>query len=251
MYARGFCLAMAFFMLGAAAGPPAAARGVRGLVRAIHEVAFSIDINARAARIGFREGQIFRQGDLLVEFDCRQHFAELKALEATAREMMLTLESDEHLLRHKAAGRNEVAISKARAEKADAEAEALRVRLGQCKIEAPFDGTIAKLELNQYEHASPQKPFMFIVSAAQSEVEIIVPSSLLRRLQSGKTFNFTIDETGETLPLMIDRISGHVDAVSQTTKLYAKWVNGPAAVLPGMSGTAEFDDMGQSADGAR
>lgn len=247
--ARLTCIALIFVV---GAGTPAKARSFRGLVRALNEVALSIEFEAKVSRLGFREGEEFRKGDVLIAFDCRRHLAELRALEATAREMSFTLQSNERLLKHKAAGSNDVEISRARADKADAEAEAFRIRLDQCAIKAPFDGSVVSLALHEHEYAAPQKPFMSILDAGASEIEVIVPSSHVRRLQSGKTFNFKIDETGETVPLMIDRISGHVDAVSQTMKLYAKWFQHvPLSVLPGMSGTADFEEMGQTADGDR
>ncbi len=242
------CIALIFV---AGAGTPAKARSFRGLVRALNEVALSIEFEAKVSRLGFREGEEFRKGDVLIAFDCRRHLAELKALEATAREMSFTLQSNERLFKHKAAGSNDVEISRARADKADAEAEAFRIRLDQCAIKAPFDGSVVSLALHEHEYAAPQKPFMSILDVGASEIEVIVPSSVVHKLPPGALFNFSIDETGETLPATIDRRSGTVDAVSQTTKIYAKWQNAPAGVLPGMSGTAEFDAIGQTADGAR
>ncbi|MND06517.1 hypothetical protein D3C83_279390 [compost metagenome] len=51
-----------------------------------------------------------------------------------------------------------------------------------------------------------------------------------------------MDETGDTVRATVDRISGAVDAVSQTVKVVCKVPAVPAQVLPGMSGQARIDE---------
>jgi multidrug efflux pump subunit AcrA (membrane-fusion protein) len=59
-------------------------------------------------------------------------------------------------------------------------------------------------------------------------------------LKPGASAEMTIDETGRTYPVRVDRLSGAVDAVNQSIKAYGR-ITGPAPdLLPGMSGTATF-----------
>ncbi|MCB1417044.1 MAG: hypothetical protein KDJ64_11600, partial [Nitratireductor sp.] len=70
----------------------------------------------------------------------------------------------------------------------------------------------------------------------------------LRWLSPGRTFSFTVEETGRTIETSIDRIGAEVDPVSQTVVIYAgvdKGKTGAKAggtedILAGMSGTASF-----------
>lgn len=213
---------------------------VRGVVKAIDQAALSTDLNARVSKIGFREGQAFKKGDLLAAFDCERYKAEAQSADANYREMRLTLDSNEHLEKLSAVGKHDVGISKARADKARAEAQGLQSRLAQCEVVAPFDGRISELSVNLYEQPQPNKPYLVIVGYGRLEIELIVPSHWLSWLKPGAEFQFNVDETKKIYHARVDRIGAAVDAVSQMVKLIAVFDTATDSVLPGMSGVARF-----------
>ena len=190
--------------------------------------------------IARREGEAFKAGELLMAFDCRRPRAEAASAEAVHREMRLTLDSNVHLEKHQAIGRHDVEISKSRVAKAAAEAEALKARLDQCEVFAPFDGRVAVLGVQVHEVPAPGKPFLSIVGDRRLEVELIVPSSWLTWLKVGAEFAFAIDETGRSHPMTVARLGATVDPVSQMIKVIAVMDAGAGDILPGMSGTAHF-----------
>ena len=49
---------------------------VRGVVKAVDKAELSTDLVARVTAIGFRFGERFKKGDLLVTFDCDRYRAE-------------------------------------------------------------------------------------------------------------------------------------------------------------------------------
>ena len=215
---------------------------VRGVVRTIDQAALSTDLIARVAKIGFREGEAFKKGDLLVAFDCERYKAEFQSAEAVAREMQLTLDSNEHLEKFRAVGKHDVEISKARADKAQAEARSLQTRVAQCDVVAPFDGHVAELSVNAHEQPQPNKPYLVIVGQGHLEIELIVPSFWLSWLKPGAGFAFNVDETKTNYEAHVVRLGASVDAVSQMVKVIAVFDNLPGPVLPGMSGSAVFTD---------
>lgn len=235
-------------VLGLALAPSVSAEGLtpadpqpyRGLVKAVHQAAFTSDLATPVASIGFREGERFRQGELLVELDCTRHRHDLAALAAQAREMSVAVESNEHLVKSGAANRNDVGTARARLEKASAEMAAMEARMRQCRIVAPFDGVVTELTIHPHETPAVNQPFMTVVSHTALEIEIIVPSRLLLSLSPSRVLRFAIDETGRTYEARIRRTGGAVDPVSQTVKIYAQLTDGDTTVLPGMSGTASF-----------
>lgn len=213
---------------------------IRGVVRAVDQAAFSTDLGARVTAVHFREGERFKAGQPLIEFDCRKPRAEAESADAVRREMQLTMDSNKLLERHQAIGRHDVEISKARVAKATAEAEALKARLDQCVVIAPFDGRIAVLGVQQHEVPGPGKPFLSIVGAERLEIELIVPSSWLTWLKPGDSFTFAIDETARSYPMAIARLGATVDPVSQMIKVIAVMTSNAEEILPGMSGSAFF-----------
>lgn len=213
----------------------------RGVIRAVDQAQLSTDLAARIAKIGFREGEAFRAGDLLIAFDCERYRAEAQSAEAVWREMKVTLDSNEHLEKFRAVGKADVEISKARVSKAEAEAHSLQSRVGQCEVKAPFNGRVAELSVNAYEQPQSGKPFMTIVGAGRLEIELIAPSQWLSWMKPGQDFEFSVDETKQTYAAKIARLGAAVDAVSQMVKIIAVFATPGVDVLPGMSGEARFN----------
>jgi membrane fusion protein, multidrug efflux system len=226
--------------LAADAVHPSSQSPIRGVVRPVHQAVISSELSARVIKVARREGEAFAKGELLVEFDCRRHHAEFGAAEAHFREMKLVLESNTYLQRNQAGAKLEVEVSRARADKGGAEADALKARLDQCRLLAPFDGRVAELGVSEYETPAPGKPLLTILDDSALEIELIVPSTWLRCLQPGTSFSFDVDETGARLSSQITRIGAAVDAVSQTIKVVGNIVEERGKVLAGMSGTATF-----------
>ena len=213
---------------------------VRGVVRALDQAALSTDLMTRVAKIGFREGESFKAGDLLISFDCERYRAEAQSADAVLREMNLTLDSNEHLSTYRAVGKHDVEISRARASKAEAEARSLNSRLKQCDVIAPFDGRVAELSLHLHEQPAPNKPFLVIVGHSRLEIELIVPSHWLSWLKPDTGFKFHVDEMKGDYAARVVRLGASVDAVSQMVKAIAVFDRPAENVLPGMSGSAQF-----------
>ena len=213
---------------------------VRGVIRAIDQAALSTELTARVSKIGFREGEAFKAGDLLIAFDCERYRAEAQSADAVHREMKLTLDSNEHLEKFRAVGKHDVEISKARVAKAEAEARSLASRLVHCDVSAPFDGRVAELSVNLFEQPQPNKPYLVIIGNGRLEIELILPSFWLSWLKPGAEFAFQVDETKRDYKARITRLGASVDAVSQMVKVIAVFEEPVGDVLPGMSGAAIF-----------
>jgi membrane fusion protein (multidrug efflux system) len=214
---------------------------VRGVVKPVDQAAISGDLAARITELPLKEGQAFRKGELLAAFDCRRHKSEAQAAEAAHREARIAHESQIYLQRNQAGSRYDIETSKARADKAGAEAASLAVRLDQCRITAPFNGRIAELGVNVHETPAPGKPFLTIINDSTLEVELIVPSAWLGWLKQGTAFTFLVDETGGRYSSHIARIGAAVDPVSQTIKVVGRLDSPDGRVMAGMSGSASFE----------
>lgn len=217
---------------------------LRGVVRALHQASISSEIITPVLTVGFREGQRFEAGDLLIEFDCRRPRHDLAALAAAVREAKVQVDAQEHLTRGGAGNRTDLGVAEARHAKAKAEHDAMRQRLEGCRVLAPYDGVVTELAINVHETPQANRPLLTIVNEKQLEIELIVPSQALARLGPGQTFGFAVDETRRVHAARILRTGGIVDPASQTVKLYATFAEPPVAVLPGMSGTAGFSPGG-------
>ena len=236
-----FCALAALACL--APGASAAAQenvSARGVVRSLAETSVATDLVARIARIGFREGETFQKGDELVGFDCTRYDAEFAAAKAEIAANAAQAESNQEMRRFKAIGAKDVAISEAKTNKARAEADIIRTRLGQCSIKAPFSGRVVEKTANEFDIPAAMTPLLKIVDHKRMEIEMIAPSKWLSWLAAGQTFKFNIEDIGLSLEAKVVRIGASVDAVSQTVRVIGAFTQPSDKVLPGMSGRAEF-----------
>ena len=134
----------------------AIAAGIRGILRAVDQATVSTEVALLLVELPFREGQKFKRGDLLARFDCRRQAAEAQVATAAHREALLNLSSNVKLDRFNAVGKNDLEITKVREERARAELEALRPRLDECTLIAPFDGRILDIGVRVHERTTPQ-----------------------------------------------------------------------------------------------
>lgn len=248
----GFCGLAALTAIGCPALPRALAQDAahahlfqvpaRGIVRPVSEATISADLQARVARVAVKEGDAFKAGDVLIEFDCRRLRAELAAAKAQRREMELALDNNLLLNEHRAIGKHEVEVSRARVDKATGEFESLQARLDDCLVSAPFDGRVAALSIHAHETPQPGKSLIALIDDRRLEIELIVPSDWLRWLRADATFDFVVDELKRAVPARVTRINAAVDPVSQTVKVVGEFAPGAdmAGLLAGMSGAAQF-----------
>ena len=216
---------------------------VRGIVRAQKKAAISTKFSERILKIGFKEGESFQKGDVLISFDCRKYERELASASAKQQEMQVELDSSKYLQKHGVGNLQDIEINHARLSRAIAEFDIAIMRHEQCIIKAPFSGNISQINVNADEISETAKPLFVIVSNKNPKIELIVPSKWLSWVKSGAEFQFKIDETDKTYNAKVQRLGAAVDSVSQTVKLFATFQSASPDILPGMSGTAQFKQV--------
>ncbi len=216
-------------------------REARGLVRSSARIEFRSDLRAPIAELPVREGQSFSKGDLLFAFDCSRYEAELNAARAGAEAARIDYKSKKRLLAHQAIGRDEVNLASAQADKASAEVNVREITNDECRFTAPFDGRVVALHSNVREYPPSDRPMIMIILDDNAlEIEMVVPSNWLTFLKSGQNLQFKVDETGQMVAAIIDRIGAEVDPVSQTVKVFGKLKVERTGILAGMSGLVLF-----------
>jgi membrane fusion protein, multidrug efflux system len=217
---------------------------IRGVIKAKQESTIASKMTARIVNMPFGKGQSFRKGALLASFDCSVINAQLRAARAATSAYQKTYETNVELDQYEAVGKNEVAVSKANVGKASAEANAVRAQLSDCAVYAPFAGSVVEQIAHRGEVAASGQPLLKIQSGGDLEVELIVPSKWLTWLRPGATFSFLIDETGAKITGAITSLGAAVDPVSKTIRVTGSVGVVESLILPGMSGTAKFDNPG-------
>lgn len=227
-----------------AADAPTDGGSARGVLRATAEATLSSSLSEKILSMPLREGERFKQGDVLVSFDCRRLEAELRAARAGAAVEARNAKVQTELLRMEATGRADADIARFKQQERQAQAEAIQERMVDCKVIAPYSGSVVEALARLNETPPPNEKLISIVSDGPMELHMVVPSKWLAWLKAGSKLDFVVDETGDVLRAKVARVSAAVDAVSQTVKIVALVEAAPAGVLPGMSGRATLDGAG-------
>lgn len=230
-----------------AIAPVSAPNEARGVIKARDEATVASRITARITALPVGEGQWFAKGALLARFDCSQAEAQLRAAKAASLAYKRTYDTNVELDQYKAIGKNDVAVAQANFGKAEAEAGAVSASLTDCAVYAPFSGTVVEEIAHVREIATGGQPLLKIHSSGVLQIELIAPSAWLTWMKPGIPFRFRIDETGQEVGGSVIRFAPAVDAVSKTVRVTANLTDKAGLVLPGMSGSAFFDQTQRAA----
>ena len=217
---------------------------IRGVIQSQSEATIASRMTAGIVSMPYKVGQKFGRGALLATFDCSTLRAQYAAANAATAAYRKTYDTNVELDAYQAVGKNEVGVSKANLGKASAEAAAVSSQLTECAVYAPFSGVVVEQIAHANEVAATGQPLMKIQDASNLEVQIIVPSKWLVWMKPGAKFNFKVDETGQTVSGAIARLGASVDPVSKTIRVVGHLAGAGSTVLPGMSGSADFEGQG-------
>ncbi len=220
---------------------------IRGVIQSQSEATIASRMTAGITSMPYKVGQHFGRGALLASFDCSTLRAQYAAANAATAAYKKTYDTNVELDAYQAVGKNEVGVSKANLGKASAEASAVSSQLNDCAVYAPFSGVVVEQIAHSNEVAATGQPLMKIQDASNLEVQIIVPSNWMTWMKPGAKFSFKVDETGQTVSGTIARLGASVDPVSKTIRVVGHLSGAGATVLPGMSGSAQFE--GQASNG--
>lgn len=226
--------------------PAPASSGQRAQLVAVQHALISSELAARISALPVREGQTFRKGQVLVDYDCALNRARLERAsqaETAARQKLKVAEQLDGL---GSISQSDLVQARAAVSVAQAETGVERVMVRRCTIRAPFTGRVGETFVHAAEHVAEGKPLLSIYDDSAFEIESIVPSRWMAWLKPGYPMRITLDETGQRYTASVVRIAGAVDPVSQTVKVVGRLRNDPdgdqrAPLLPGMSGSVRID----------
>jgi len=212
----------------------------RGVLRAGQTTEIAAGMAGRLLKAGYKPGQYFKSGALLAKFDCARQEAELNAVTQAHQTLTVRHENTSELFDLGAAGELDVNIARSEMQQAAAEAKAIKARLKDCTIYAPYSGYVTARHVSAFETPQAGQPLYSIQRAGTLELSVITPSKWMRWMKAGQSFDFIVDETGESFKAKIVRTGASVDPVSQTIEITAR-PTGKTKALAGMSGVARFE----------
>ena len=198
------------------------------------------ELGAKISRIGVKEGERFKAGQVLVSFDCSLQAAQLQRAKATLSAAERTHGANSRLAELNSVGRVELDTSAAEVAKARADVNLMNATLAKCNLTAPFAGRVAEQKVREQQFVQPGQALLDILDDSALELEFIIPSKWLAWLKPGTGFKVRIDETAHEYPARITRIGARVDPVSQSVKVAAVIDGSFPELIAGMSGRIQL-----------
>jgi RND family efflux transporter MFP subunit len=213
-------------------------RDIRVQVVAETSTTIGAPMAGRLVEFTLKDGDRFNQGQVLVKFDCAERQGQLAHAKAVLVGKRRILANRQQLRQLGTGTGVDYEVAAAEAQEAAADATIAQTMVDECTVTAPFSGRVSGISAHNFQFVQAGAPLLDILSDRDLELEMIVPSRWLTWLKAGTGYDVAIDETGKTYHAGIVRLSGKVDAVSRSIKVYGRISGSTADLLPGMSGRA-------------
>jgi membrane fusion protein (multidrug efflux system) len=213
-------------------------RDVRVQVVAETSTTIGAPMAGRLVQFSLKDGDRFAEGQILAKFDCAEREGSLTHARAVLTGKRYILENKQQLRALGTGSDVEYQVAAADAQEAAADVAIAQTLVAECTVAAPFAGRVSGISVHNYQFVAAGAPLLDILNDRDLELEMILPSRWLAWLKLGTAYTVAIDETGRTYPAMLVRMSGKVDAVSRSIKVYGKLDQPAPDLLPGMSGRA-------------
>ena len=218
--------------------PDSTIRDVRVQVVAILSATIGAPMAGRLDQFPLHDGDRFKAGETLARFACGDREGSLVHAKASLDLKRRILGNKQQLRSLGNSTGVELDVAAAEVSEATADVAIAQSTVANCNVTAPFAGRIAGVAVHAFQFVGLGAPMLDILSDHDLELEMIVPSRWLSWLKPGEGFDVAIDETGRTYKAELTRLSGKVDPVSRSIKVYAAIKDRAEDLLPGMSGRA-------------
>lgn len=222
-------------------------RQIRAQLMPRRSVLVASPMPGRILELPWRDGDEVREGQTLARFDCKVQQSQLARATATLEKHRRVRDVNQRLVKLGSVSKLDLSVNEAEVQEATAEVRLMEAMVGRCTLPAPFDGRVVDVQARQWQYAGEGQPLLEVVDDRELEVEMIIPSVWLAWARPGHRFAIEIEEVGKRYDAEVTRLSGRVDAVSRSVKIYGKLLSKSPELMPGMSGQA---DIGPPAEGS-
>ncbi len=205
----------------------------------------SVDIQPRIAslieRVAFSEGDMVRQGQLLVELERSEIVAGLAVAEANLTESRSLYERSKSLASSQAISASNLEQLLAQVKVDEAEVEAAKARLALTSIRAPFAGRVGLRRVSPGSFVSPSTIITTLDDVGKIKLDFSVPETFFTTVSEGMAIEaHSIVYPGRDFAGVVASVDTRLDPVSRAVQVRAVLPNDDGALRPGMFMTVDL-----------
>ncbi|MEO0499671.1 MAG: efflux RND transporter periplasmic adaptor subunit [Pseudomonadota bacterium] len=206
-----------------------------GTAFAKEQTVITSPVTERIERLGFSDGDTVRRGDVIARLSRGEESAGLAAVEARMREAQKQLDRLQQLQERGFATNANVDTQVAARDAARADASAIRSRISDRVIRAPFDGVVGLRTISPGAVVTAGSPIATISDISSINLDFTVPETFLADIERGQPIEaLAAAYPDEPFRGMIDGIEMQVDALSRSVTVRAVLPNPDRRLRPGM-----------------
>ena len=217
-------------------------RDFPGIVVAENRADLSFRVAGKLKTLNVKEGDKVKKGDVIARLDQTDFKITLEDKQANYDEAKANFTRSAQLVEPGHISKREFDQIKAAYSTAAAHLKAAKQDLIYSELKAPFDGSITKIYVDNFEEVSAKDKIVTLQDLKSMQIEIDVPESLMIRIKRGqqpRDIYASFDAIkGEKFPLIFREISTQAD---ETTHAYKVKLGLPRiekyTILPGMTAT--------------
>ncbi len=185
--------------------------------------------------IFFNDGQLVKQGDVLVRLNNQEELAKVSELTANLSESMAQLQRFQELLSSKATSKSLVDQQEAQTKVIAAQLQSARTKLNDLSIKAPFDGVLGFREVSLGAYINAGDVITSLDDLSLIKVDFTLPERFLPTIKRGQSV-IALSSAYKNQQFLgkISSIDTRINPVTRTLKVRVEIPNKSLALRPGM-----------------
>jgi membrane fusion protein (multidrug efflux system) len=206
-----------------------------GSLRSNESVVLRPEVAGRISRIGFRDGETVKRGQLIVALDASVNQAEVAQARAEFDLAQSNLKRVEDLATKNFVSSSAKDQAASNVQVSEAKLRLAEARLSKMDLIAPFDGMVGIRNVSVGEYVKDGTDLVNIEEINTLKADFRVPERYFTLLRVGQKAEITADAVpGEIFPALLDAINPRIDASGRSLELRARLANPKARLRPGM-----------------
>ena len=193
------------------------------------------EVSGRVARLGFRDGERVKRGQLLVQLDDALQQAQLQQAQAQSSIARTNLQRSRELLAQNFVSPSVVDQNVANLQVADSQVALAQAQAARMRVVAPFDGTLGIRSVQVGDYVKDGADMVSIEDLSGLHVEFTLPERYIARVRNGQTVELALDALpGRAFKGRIDALDSQVDPNGRSLRVRASVDSSDAQLKPGM-----------------
>lgn len=206
-----------------------------GTANANESLVLTAKVTETVARVNFADGDVVEAGQILVELTGRAETAQLEEARAAFKEAQQQFERQSDLVKQGTIARSQLDAQVALRDAAQARMNAIRARLSDRVITAPFAGVLGFRRVSEGTLVTPGTEITTLDDVSTIKLDFSVPETALASMRQGLPVHATSAAwPGRRFEGQIASIGSRVDPVSRAVAVRALLPNPDGLLKPGM-----------------